>query len=200
MYRDKSKLLPIILVVVIAAVAIIAMVSLGRAILNRGEKEVVTDDPANRALVTTDTDRSVRMSVRGPIVADEEFRSYDIEISPIGRRMTVYEGYEGKVLNETRLSNNEEAYAEFVNALSRAQFTSEGELSEEVEDIEGLCANGRLYTFKLLQSQSVVKELWTSSCREVRGIFAGDAVQIRNLFHRQIPESRELLRGVDLSA
>jgi len=35
----------------------------------------------------------VSLSVRGPIVADEDFRSYEIVISPNMRELSVYEGY-----------------------------------------------------------------------------------------------------------
>src|SRR5690606_13468861 len=106
MYRDRSKLLPIALVAIVAVVAIIAMVSLGRALLNGGDKDEVVDDSANRALLTTEMDRSVRMTVRGPIVAEEDFRSYEVEISPIGRRMSIYEGYQKEILDANRLTNS----------------------------------------------------------------------------------------------
>lgn len=199
MYRDKSRLVPIVLAIVVAIVAIIALVSLGRAVLNRNGSSQVVDDTASRALLTNEADRSVRMKVRGPIVADEDFRSYEVEISPIGRSMTVYGGYSKQVIEAERLVNNTQAYTEFIYALSRAGFTKEKVLKEEV-DAEGACATGRFYTFQLLQAQSVIKEYWTSSCRGLTGSFGGDAVLIRNLFEKQIPKSRELLRGVKLTS
>lgn len=197
MYRDRSKLLPIVLVAVIAIIAIVAMVSLGRALLNRGDTTEVADDPAKRALLTTEADRSVRMSVRGPIVAEEDFRSYEIEVSPISRRMTVFQGYQRDTVETERLSNNTEAYTEFVNALSRASFTSEADV-EDPSDVEGACANGRLYTFELLRAQSVIEEYWITSCRNVPSSYKGEAVVIRDLFLEQIPNHRELLKDIDL--
>src|SRR5690606_887484 len=149
-------------------VAIIAVVAIGRAFLNRNDQAEPVDDRASRALVTTDADHSVRMTVRGPIVAEEEFYSYEIEVSPIGRRMTNYQGYDKKVIEDVRLRNTTEGYREFAFALNRIGFTDEVEVPGGQEDLDGICSSGRLYTFEILQAQSVIKELWTSSCRKIK--------------------------------
>ncbi len=198
MYRGKSKVLPIILMIIVAVVAIIAMVSIGRALLGRGSQSAPVEDPASRALLNTEIDRSVRMTVRGPITANEDFRSYEIEISPIGRRMTTYRGYNNQVIDDVRLGNSTEAYTELVNALSLANFTKTASSAVGVDEIAGVCATGRVYTFTLLQAQSSVKQLWTASCRGVDGSFEGNAVLVRDLLQGQIPTSRELLRGTNL--
>jgi len=198
MNRGKSKILPIVLLAIIAVVTIIIMVSIGRSLLNRGTQEKVVDDSSSRALLATEADRSVRMSVRGPIVANENFRSYEIEVSPIGRRLTTHKGYLGEIIEDNRLENNNEAYTEFVNALNRAEFTKLAEVSEEIKETEGLCATGRLYTFEILQAQSVVKKTWASSCRDIPGSFRGDAVLVRDLFQDQIPDGKKLLRDLDI--
>ena len=197
MYRGRSNLLPVIVLVVVAAVAIIGMVSLGRLLL-RGDNDQVANDAATRALLNTEADRSVRMNVRGEIVADEDFRSYEIEISPIVRRMTLYKGYGNEIIDAVRLPNSTEAYAEFVNALNLAGFSDEAELPEGQGDTEGVCATGRLYTFSFLQAQSVTDQTWITSCRGVTGSFGDDASLARKLFEAQIPNSRELLRDIDL--
>lgn len=198
MYRGRSKLLPVVLVAIVAVVAIIAMVSLGRALLGGDDRNEPVDDSANRALLNTEADRGVRMTVRGPIVGDESFRSYEIEVTPIGRRMTIYQGYQREVLENERLDNSTAAYTEFVNALSRAGYTEEAEESDAIDDTEGACATGRLYTFERLQAQSVTGELWTTSCRQIAGSFRGNAVLIRDLFQDQIPNSQDLLREIDI--
>ena len=198
MYRGRSNLLPVIVLVVVAAVAIIGMVSLGRLLLRGGGNDQVANDAATRALLNTEADRSVSMNVRGAIVADEDFRSYEIEISPIVRRMTLYKGYSNEIIEAVRLPNSTEAYAEFVNALNLANFSDEAELPEGLGDTEGVCATGRLYTFSFLQAQSVTDQTWITSCRGLAGSFGGDASLARKLFEAQIPNSRELLRSIDL--
>lgn len=191
-------MLPVVLAVVVIVVAIFAVVAVGRALLGRGEPMAPADDSATRALLRTDNDRSVRMSVRGPIVADEEFNSYVIEVSPIARNMTTHQGYQGRVIESERFGNSAGAYGEFVHALGKVGFTNEVELPEEQEDTRGVCAGGRLYTFEILQAQSVVKSLWTSSCRQIPGSFRGEAVQARDLFLKQIPDSNTLLRDISI--
>lgn len=198
MYRGNSKVLPVVLIVIVMIVAIFAVVAVGRALLGRNTPAEPADDRASRALVTADADHSVRMTLRGPIVADEDFNSYQIEVSPIGRRMTTYRGYQNHVLEDTRLSNSTDAYVEFTHALNRIEFTNERELTEEQDDIRGVCPEGRLYTFEILQAQSVIKQLWTSSCRDAQGSFAGNAVDARDLFLKQIPESNAKTRDLNL--
>src|SRR5690606_38888812 len=111
MYKGGSKLLPVALVVIVTIVAVIALVSVGRALIGRNDQtDVVEESPAAQSLLVADVDRSVRMTVRGPIVADEEFNSYQIEISPTERRMTTYKGYQGQVIDTKRLGNSTDAY------------------------------------------------------------------------------------------
>lgn len=198
MYRGNSKIIPIIVLVIVVIVAIIALVSVGKSLLSRSTQPAVVEDVAQTALLNTEIDRSVRMSVRGPIVADEEFRSYDIEISPVSRRLTVYKGYDRQSIEDIRLGNNTEAYAQLVNALNLASFTRTAPSAVGVNDIQGICASGRVYTFSLLQAQSATKQLWAASCRGVDGSFRGSATQVRDLFQSQIPDSSRLLRNIDM--
>lgn len=198
MYQGKSKILPAILLVIIVVVAIVAIVAVGRSILGRDSRPAPADDFVGRTLLGTDADHSVRMTVRGPITGDENFYSYQIEISPIGRRLTTYNGFQGKVIEDKRLPNNTEAYTEFVHALNHANFTREAELNDQQNDTRGVCATGRLYDFEVMRAQSPVKQLWASSCRGIKGSFRGDAPVVRSLFLDQIPDNRDLLREINL--
>lgn len=199
MYRGgSSRLFPALLVIAVIVVAVIALVAIGRAIF--GDSDTATEEnPSRRSLLTTDADHSLRMTVRGPLVADEEFRSYSIDISPVERNLTTFQGYEFQQLDSARFRNSTEAYTEFVHALEKANFLKEAELSGEEDDTRGVCASGRLYTFEILRSQSDIKRLWTSSCRDNQGSFRGEAERVKNLFLKQIPDSAKLLRPIDLS-
>jgi hypothetical protein len=180
-------------------IAIVALVAVIRAFIGGDTQEQPVDDRITQTLLNTDADHSVRMTVRGPIVANEEFRSYRIDVGPTGRRFVSLNGYEGVPAVDEQFGNTSEAYAEFVNALSLAGYTKEEELTDEENDTRGVCANGRLYTFEIMVAQSTEKELWTSSCRDAKGSFRGEAVKIRDLFLDQIPDSDALLRDIDLS-
>lgn len=198
MYRGNSRVLPAILVIIIMIVAVFALVAVGRAIFSGGEAEEVADDSSVRSLLSDDADRSVRMTVRGPIVGNDNFRSYEVEISPSGRRITTYSGYDRNQLENEQLANNSEAYLEFVHALNLAGFTKGAPAIDDDENMRGVCASGRVYTFELAQSQTISQQLWISSCKGINGTFRGDAVTVRSLFLRQIPGSASLVKSLDL--
>lgn len=198
MYKGGSRLLPLALVVIVTIVAIIAMVAVGRALLGRNGSNTEVDNSAAKSLLVAEADRSVRMTVRGPIIADEEFNSYQIEVGAAGRRLTTYKGYGEQIIDTEQLANSMRGYEEFVYALDRVGFTSERKLEETLDDVRGICASGRLYTFEILQAQSVIKQLWVASCRDARGSFGGNAPEARDLFLKQIPDSTTRLRGLNL--
>ena len=187
-----------VLLLIFVVVAIIGLVALGRLLLG-GTTQTRKDDPATKALLTTDADYSVRMTVRGPIVADEDFRSYTVTVSPSGREMTSFAGYDTRTIDNVALSNNTDAYTQFVGALNRASFSTGRTLSDTANNTDGVCATGRLYTFEILEAQSTVSKLWTTSCSGGSGSFRGDASAVRTLFLRQIPTSNDVLRAINLS-
>jgi hypothetical protein len=199
MYKSGSRILPALLILIAIVIAIVALVAVIRAFLGGDTPEKPVDDRSTQTLLNTDADHSVRMTVRGPIVANEEFRSYRIEVGPTSRRLVTLNGYDAVPADDEQFGNTSEAYAEFVNALSLASYTKEADLSDEEDDTRGVCANGRLYTFEIMVAQSTEKELWTTSCRDAKGSFRGEAAHIRDLFLDQIPDSRTLLRDIDLS-
>src|SRR4051812_42850476 len=118
-YRT-SRILPIILVIVIVIIAVAAIVSLARVIFFSGESTPAVVDASRDALVSTTAGRSVSMTVRGPIVADEEFHSYQIDISPTSREIKTYKGYLDSITASSSLTNSVAAYEQFVYALDKA--------------------------------------------------------------------------------
>ena len=117
-----SRLIPILLVIIIMVVAVAAVIAIGQSLLggnNPENKPKSQADIAKESLLSTDANRAVRLTVRGPIVAQEKFRSYQIEITPDIRRMSTYEGYLEKQIDEKKLDNNSRAYEELVYALEK---------------------------------------------------------------------------------
>lgn len=194
MYRSgPNRIIPIILVVVVVIAFVIGLVTLGRYLFGgnsaerqQQEEAVVT---AREQLLTLESDRSVRVTLRGPIVADEKFRSYRITISPSSRTYVIYDGYLENVDYQKSFDNNMEAYEEFVYALDKADFNRPGkESKEESSDIRGICATGRVYTYELVGPTGVVDSAWTSTCKGSSGTFGASVQQVTNLFTSQIPE------------
>jgi len=196
----NSRILPTVLVVVIVIIAIVALISGARAIFFSGSssREEVTDTTV-ASLLSTSVSSSVSMSVRGPIVADEDFHSYRIVVSPTSRQITTYNGYMGTVIAQQTLGNNTAAYEQFVNALNLAKMTAGNEPKEEENnDVRGICATGKLSEFSILSNDMSVETLWTSTCDGSKGTLRASASQLSNLFTAQIPDSEKLIRAVSL--
>lgn len=197
-YRTQ-RVLPVVLVIVIIIIAVAALVSLARAVFFSGESstsEVV--DVSRQALLNTSDGHSVAMTVRGPIVAQEEFNSYTISVSPSNRTMTTYTGYLDTVVEQQALGNNVAAYEQFVYALDKADLADGRELDEDRDDVRGVCATGRVYEFFINADGETVKRLWTSTCSGSRGSLDANVEQLRELFTAQIPDARSLTSNISL--
>lgn len=200
MYKSSSsRVVPIVLVLIVVAIAIAALVSVGRAVFGGNDTQnTETVDLGVESLLNTSPDRSVRMTVRGPLVADESFRSYQIAIDSSSRRLTTYSGYLDRTLETVQLGNNTKAYEELAHALNRAGLMKGTELEGEKNDTRGICATGRVYEFEVLQGNSVIKRLWTSSCKGSQGSLKASVKQIDTLFTGQIPDGKKILSKLDV--
>ncbi len=182
-----------IISLIVIIIAVVAVVSIGRAIFFGGESdEQASPEPEQNALVATDPDRSVRLTVRGPIVADENFKSYTIEASSSSRSMTVYRGYLDSAENSKSYPNNQPAYEQFVFALDKANMMA-GTATEGEEDLRGICATGFVYEYTTLTGGSSTKRLWTSTCDGSKGTLDANISQLNTLFQKQIPEFSDLV-------
>lgn len=196
-----SRLIPILLVIIIMVVAVAAVIAIGQSLLggnNPENKPKSQADIAKESLLSTDANRAVRLTVRGPIVAQEKFRSYQIEITPDIRRMSTYEGYLEKQIDEKKLDNNSRAYEELVYALEKRKMMEGRQLSEEQNDLRGICANGKAYKFETLYHGNPVKTLWTSDCGGSKGSATANANDILLMFLNQIPDGKKIAAGVGL--
>ncbi len=198
-YRTR-RFLPVALIVVAIAIAIILLVSIMRAVLFPPKSEGTLDkiDSTQQALLDTSADRSVRLVVRGPIVADENFRSYRITVSPNERHVQTFKGYLGEQIESKRLGNNVRAYEEFVHALNRANLTRGVQFEGDKNDVRGICATGRVSEYSLLKDGTPVEMLWTSTCQSSPGSLKASASQLTALFVNQIPDANKLIRNVSL--
>ena len=89
MYRGSGpRIVPLIVAVLVVAFVIAGLVMVGRMIFS-GDKQSNGDKKNGPTLVDSvlnqDESRSVRWTIRGPIVANEKFKSYQITVSPSER-------------------------------------------------------------------------------------------------------------------
>lgn len=197
MQRSGTRLFPLFLTLIIVIVVIVAIVSIGRAIFFSGNQSTGDTPDLDRGqteLLKTTADHSVRLTVRGPIVADEEFKSYQITISPSTRTMVVYQGYLDEEQRTKQLDNNREAYEQFVYALDKANMMN-GKMPENdaANDLRGICATGYVYEYAVLVADEPVKHLWTSTCDGSKGSLNASVKQLNDLFLVQVPGANELV-------
>ena len=200
--NSLSRFIPILLVIVITIIAVAAVIAIGRALLGGGgsttsDTTAVTDE-GRVALLTVDVSRAIQLTVRGPIVAEEKFRSYRVTISPESREITTYEGYLGNVLETKEFDNNTRAYEELVFALDKRRMMDGRPLTEEQNDLRGICASKQVYEFETLVNGETVRSLWTSDCEGSKGSALANVSEVINMFLNQIPDGRKIVSGVGL--
>ena len=197
--RKNNQLFPVILIVIIVVVSVAAVVALARTLFfgqdaNGNDKEATEKNE----LIETTADRSVRMTIRGGLTADEKFRSYQITITPASRTMTTYQGYLDQQVNSVQLENNTRAYEEFVYALNRAGMMEGIPFTGEDNDRRGLCPGGKIIEFETLRNSQSTEQLWTTTCNGVNGSFKGNSGQISDMFLAQIPQGPDLLKEINV--
>lgn len=188
------QLIPIFIAVLILILVIFGIAAIVRSVFFSGQAPVSeTTNEGRTALVDTSASNSVRMTARGPIVADESFKSFQIEINQEKRTMRSYSGYLGTVDESRDLDNNQKAYEEFVFALDKANYMKGTMFEEDAKnDVRGICATGYVYEYEVLSGNSPVKRLWTSTCEGSRGSLEASTAQINGLFYSQIPDFEQV--------
>lgn len=192
MYKgNKPKIIPILIAVVIIALIVAALVSLGRMLFTGGDTNTSTTTESERIrsdLLNTANGRGIRFTERGPIIADENFRSYQIVVTPTTRTYTTYSGYLDRVESSNVYQNNDRAYEELVHALDKASIYNVRN-SQDNQEIRGVCAtNGRLYLFETTNIDTATHTLWTSTCKGSQGNMGANLAQVRALFVNQVPD------------
>lgn len=185
--QKLSQLAPVFVIVLVILIAVFLIVMMGRAILGGKESRPDKREETESLLLNVNESMSVMMTVRGPIVADENFRSFQIEVSPTERRITAYKGYLDHVVKQEIIPNNFRAYQEFVYALSRAQVMKGTPLVGDANDLRGICARSKLTEFNIKKDGRSVTHLWTTPCKLSKGSFEANLEQSRKLFMDQIP-------------
>lgn len=201
MYRgSRPRILPIIVVIVIVALVVAAIVTAGRMLFSGSgntsqEDKKTTSSVIEQAVLAQDSNRAVRWTVRGPIVGDEKFRSYQIIISPSTRTYVTYSGYLDQVIDTKTYSNNVKAYEQFVYALNKTDIAKARDTKDA--DLRGVCAtNGLAYEFETLVNDDPDHTMWSSTCKDSKGTMTADPLQVQALFVNQIPDFRPLFTKI----
>lgn len=193
-----AKIIPVGLALVGIAVTIAALVTIVRISFfsggNTQSGQMV--DNGRKALLDISANSSVKMIVRGQIVADEDYETFQIEVGPSRRILSSTKGYLDESTVITEKINNIPAYEQFVYALDKANLAKGVELEDDKNDLRGVCATGRVYSFQIINDEKIVKQLWTSTCSGSLGSLQASLGQVSNLFYTQLPESKSVIGGL----
>lgn len=139
---------------------------------------------------------TARFTVDGPVVANEDHRSFVIEVSQNVVSMRVYSSYGQTVIAQQSYQNTQPAFDTFLNALENEQVTNRlGNTTTDDDEAEsGVCPRGRRFIVEL---DSDVRR-WGTTCSRREGTAGFNMTSIRTLFQRQVPDYRDLVRGTGL--
>ena len=188
-----------ILVIAVGVIALIlitwGLFTIASNIFRGGETLGETDlNSSNIQLV--ETTAVARFEVLGPIVANEDQRSYEITVSQNVVTMKTYKNYGKILIAEQSYQNTPVAYDNFLSALINLDVTdlSRGSSTElEFEDL-GVCPNGR----KFIVSLDSDTTRWSTSCNRNEGNAGFNMTPVGRLFQAQVPDFSDLTRGLGI--
>lgn len=133
----------------------------------------------------TNSSMQLQYTVDGPIVAEQDHVGYRITVDRSQVRIDTYKGYQNTITQSKTYENNQQSFDEFVSALDLAGFAN-GDVNAKTTDEKGQCATGDRFIYEVIGNGSAPSErFWSTSCKQ--GNFKGNAVNVRQLFQKQIP-------------
>jgi hypothetical protein len=149
-----------------------------------GDKNVAQPDPLSDY---ANTDALVRMTVDGPIVADQQHNAYRISVGRSETRIETLKGYEYEIIETRTYENNQQGFTNFLRALDVVGFSKGNDkATKEADDERGMCATGKRFVFEIINGTSQIQRYWSSTCGTL-GTFKGNSAQVKSLFDRQVP-------------
>lgn len=132
----------------------------------------------------------------GPIVANENQRSYTIAVSENTVTMKVYKSYGQVLINQTSHKNTAAAYETFLSALENANVTAlrRNASTEFAFSDQGTCAMGRRYFVEL--DSAVLR--WSTSCSSKEGNAGFSMGPVTTLFQQQVPDFQQMTNGLGI--
>ena len=139
----------------------------------------------------------VRFTVDGPVVANQEHRSYTIEVNENIVTMRAYRTYDNIIISQKSYQNNRKSDDTFLIALERLSATARKKGTTEVDDYaeKGVCATGRRF---IIEFDEDVRR-WATTCTIEHGTAGGPLrTSIFNLFKKQVPDFEQIRRDAKL--
>lgn len=183
-WREHGKYILMALIAISLAIFVIVLL-----FKNIGGSGTPTNDRKD-VVEFIDTQSTMELTVQGPIVADEDYRSAKVSVSATDVRIELRAGYENRILTTKTYQNNADAYSDFIHALSIMNF-AHGDTNKDRANESGFCPTGNRYIYGIQNNGSEVQRFWSASC--TAGTFGGQAARVRALFRAQIPDFTTLV-------
>jgi hypothetical protein len=140
----------------------------------------------------------MRLTIDGPVVADQDHRQVQIEVGQTQNELRMITGYQGHVVKNQTVDSNDSSYANFLRAIDLQGYTL-GNKSEKLEDYRGYCPEGNRYIYEILDGSSIKQQYWSTSCKGAQ-TFKGQATTLIDLFQKQIPDYSNILGDFGLQS
>lgn len=182
---------------IVGAVIVLFIIMIIFVIARGGESPQQRPEVARQTSLVdyADSTTEMRFTVEGRINARENHRVIQIHVGKDYRNITIYEGYQGAVLQQQTYLNDRDAYKSFLAALHNEGYTKTREATRGI-DPQGACPLGRRFRYDIVDGSDTKQSLWSTTCGSAKGTFAGRAVPIRQLFEDQIPNYRDITKDL----
>ncbi|NBU34103.1 hypothetical protein EB118_03890 [bacterium] len=177
---------------ILLVLSIWGVIAIAQSVFKPNNSTKVSTD---KKLVLTDFARSntaVSVEASGPIVGDENYISYNIEVTDSYRQITTFIGYQRRPTNTKKYDNNSVAYQAFLRALERNNFLTSLRIQGD-DDGLAACPSGNRYAYILKDQNEQISRLWSTSCTGRQGTMGGASAAVRSLFRAQIPDYTTIL-------
>lgn len=159
-----------------------------------------SSSPAAKSLTLSDYARSnsaAHFTIDGPVVADQDHQEVKIDVDAYQVTFSLYDGYQGNLLNQQTYPSNEEAYTNFLLALQHQGFTT-GNNDVSMRDERGYCPLGQRKVYSFTDGSDQLMRYWSTGCTVKT--FKGNIDSVTTLFQRQVPDYNKLTQGSKLNS
>jgi len=185
----------------IAVLAVISIIIIGAIFVIKPTAPINTSGTASQKIImsnyASNNSSEVSFTQDGITNADELHRSIKITVNNHLTNLTVFSGYQGRILKSQTIANNVDSYREFLASLQKSGFDNQRKIDSSITLI-GQCPLGYKYVLGASGFLNTPKTLWTTSCSSVKGTFAGKITIIEQLFHNQLPNYNDFVADVEL--
>jgi hypothetical protein len=194
-FASRVRWIVLVTIFVIALILIgWGLFSIASNLFSSNDTAITQTDPSTDFLV--ESTKVAKYSVDGPIVANENHRSYTITVTESQVIMKTYKSYGQIELGQKSYPNTAAAYSAFLSALTNANVTAmkRNATTDASFSDKGVCATGRKFILDLDSSLS----RWSTSCDTKQGNAGSNMGRVGNLFQRQVPDFGQLASGLGI--